>query len=357
MSMKKIILPALLAATLFSGCKSSDDTPAVDFNTLKGYVLSDFVNKVAIPGYTELQAKGTTLNTAIITLNTTADAANLAAARLAWKDMRSTWEKTEGFLFGPVEDDEYDPDTDTWPVNFNDMDALLAGAQPLGVSDIDALPRALKGYHPIEYILWGQGGTQTAGSLTARQKEYMVSLSANLKQKADALYNSWNTASLNYGASFINAAAPGNSLYPTKQAAFLTMTEALLAICGEVGDGKMREPYDAMDPQIVESPFSANSTIDFKNNIIGAYNVYLGKFNEDGYGLEDLVKSKNSSLDQTIKQKFEAAIGSFDAITIPYEQAIISQRPLCLATMTAINNLAATIDTDLRTFITTNITD
>lgn len=356
--MKKIVFASLAVFALITGCsKSSDDTTTPDFNTTKDAAITDFVNKVALPGYLELKTKADVLNTAIINLNATTTDDNLTAAKNAWRDIRSTWERCEGYLFGPVEDNEYDPETDTWPVNFNDMDALLASAQPLGLTDIEALTsRALKGYHPIEYILWGQGGTRTAATLTARQKEYVVSLSAHIKIVADNLYNSWIASGGNYSNKFLTAGT-GSTVFVKKQDAFIAITEAMLAICAEVGEGKMKEPYDAFDPQIVESPFSGNSTIDFKNNIIGAFNVYQGKFNDDGVGLQDLVKIRNSALNVQIEQKFNAAINSFAAITLPYEQAIISQRTQCQATMTALTELSTIIDVDLRAFVIANITD
>ena len=86
------------------------------------------MNKVALPGYDELRTRANALNTAKTTLQTTSTEENLSAAKNAWKELRVTWEKCEGFLFGPIEDDNYDPQTDTWPVNFNDMDALLANS-------------------------------------------------------------------------------------------------------------------------------------------------------------------------------------------------------------------------------------
>jgi predicted lipoprotein len=355
--MKKIMLPLIALVILAISCTKNEGSPAADFNQAKEAAIADFVNKIAVPAYGELLSKATTLNNAVLALNTQTSDANLSTAKNAWKDLRSTWERCEGFLFGPVEDDEYDPETDTWPVNFIDMDALLASSQPLGVSDIDALTsRALKGYHPIEYMLWGQGGTKTAADFTVRQKEYLVSLSAHLKIQAGNLYNSWIPAGGNYANKIITAGS-GNLLYPTRQSVFIAITDGLVGICEEVGDGKMKDPFDAMDPSIVESPFSGNSISDFKNNIIGAYHVYLGKFNEDGTGLQDLVKARNSSLDVTLVQQFNTAINSFDAITVPFEEAIITQRTQCQQTMNAINTLANSIDTALRAFVITNITD
>jgi predicted lipoprotein len=359
--MKKIILPFLAASLFFMACKkdSTGDTPDTqDFNALQTSVINDFVNKVALPGYQQLQTKANTLNSAVIALNTTTSEGNLDAARIAWKDMRSTWEQCEGFLFGPVEDNEYDPETDTWPVDYIQMDSLLNSTNALTVNDINELSvRSLKGYHPIEYILFGEDGQRTAASLTDRQKLYVVSLSQHLKNVADALNNDWAAAGGNYAKEITTAGQSGNTLFPKKQNVFIAINEGMLAICDEVANGKMFEPFVATDPSIVESPFSGNSAIDFKNNIIGAYNVYLGKFSEDGAGFDELVKAKNISLDNEIKQKFEAAIGSFDNITVPYEEAIATQRVQCQNVMNAINELSETLDSKLSPFIIQYIND
>jgi putative iron-regulated protein len=360
--MKKIFITAAALTTLFAACKKDDTTttPAEDFTTLKSKGITDFVNVVAMPGYAELKSKAATLNSAVTTLNTTATDANLTAARNAWKDLRTTWEKCEGFLFGPIEDDEVDPDTDTWPVNFNDFDALLSGTTDL--SNVETFDRSLKGFHPLEYILWGEDGNRTAASLTARQKIYMIALSTHLTNKMGSVYDAWVSTGGNYANKFLTAGA-GSTLYAKKQDAYIALLEGFLGICSEVADGKMKEPYDAQQAapgsgaQLVESPYSGNSVTDFKNNIIGAYNVYLGKFNDQGKGLTDLVKAKNVALDNSIKAKFDAAIGSFNNITLPYEDAIVSQRLQCQATMDAISALADLLNADLRAFIITNITD
>ena len=367
--MKKIFISVIVSAAIFFSCKKGDTNTATDdFATLKSKAIIDFVNVVAVPGYAELKTKAAALNDAVIALNTSTTETNLTAAKNAWRDLRSTWEKCEGYLFGPVDADEHDPETDTWPVNFIDMEALLAdNSHPLTVADIESLTnRALKGYHPIEYVLWGnKTSPQTAATLAAnsRQKLYIVSLTAALKKQADALYNSWIPGGGNYSNVVLTAGIAGNTTFPKKQDAYITLLEGLVGICGEVADAKMKEPYDAEAIQagtgamLVESPFSGNSVTDFKNNITGAYNVYLGKFNDQGKGLSDLVKAKNISLDNLIKTKFESAIGSFSNITVPYEEAIVNQRLQCQNTMTAIAELAELLDTDLRMFIITNITD
>ena len=65
---------------------------------------------------------------------------------------------------------------------------------------------------------------------------------------------------------------------------------------------KMYEPYIDKDSTITESPYSDNSLIDFRNNIIGAQNVYLGL--NGGKGVKDLVAAKNKDLDNQIQTQF-----------------------------------------------------
>jgi hypothetical protein len=156
----------------------------------------------------------------------------------------------------------------------------------------------------------------------------------------------------------VQTAGSGSSVFTKKQDAYIAIVEGLIGICDEVGSGKMKEPYDAQDPKIVESPFSGNSAIDFKNNITGAYNVYMCKFlGNEGNGLNKLVAMKNLSLDNEIQQQFQAAIASFNSITLPYEQAILTQRVQCQNTMNAIDALKTTLEEKLKPFILTNITD
>jgi predicted lipoprotein len=360
--MKRLIyLFAAGCITVVSCSKDDNKTPTtqIPFAQLEDSVLVDFVGKTAIPGYEDLLIKATAFDNAVTALNSTPTDANLAAAQTGWKNMRSTWEQCEGYLVGPVEDDNYDPNMDTWPVDYVQLDSLLKSSNSLEVSDIEGLSTlSLRGYHPIEYILWDTSGIRTAAGLTTRQKKYINSLTTDLKNTCTKLRDSWVASGGNYGAKVLDA-GKGTEPFTTKKSAFIAIATGLTDICGEVGESKMKEPYDAQDPNIVESPFSGNSKIDFQNNITGAYNVYMGKFlGKSGYSLHHLVAAKNLSLDNKIQQQFAAAIGSFDAITLPYEKAIITQRVQSLAVMTALATLKTTLEDELITsFIQTNITD
>ena len=80
--------------------------------------------------------------------------------RQSWKTYACRLGTSEGFLMGPVESNDYDPNTDTWPTDYVQMDSLLASGNALTTNDVKNLPQSLRGYHPLEYMLWGKGGTK-----------------------------------------------------------------------------------------------------------------------------------------------------------------------------------------------------
>jgi len=348
--MKKtsLALLVLLATSIaiFQSCKKDNDD-VVDVESLKKDILNNAANNVCQASYTDMSAKSNTLLTAITTLVATTNDANLNACRTAWKDTRNTWERSEAWLFGPVEADNIDPRIDTWPVDFNALETILSGSDALTEAYVDGLDDALKGFHPIEYLLWGQNGTKTAASFTTREKQYLLALAQNLNKLCGEVKDSWTGGYTGQLA----AAGSGSTEYPTKLAAFLEIAEAMSGICDEVANSKMNDPFVAQDASKEESPFAKNSITDFTNNINGILNMYQGKFTSDGNGIEDLVRYYNLSLDNEIKTKHAAAVAALQTITVPYGQAIFTQQTQVQNAMAKINDLAVTLDTKLKPFL------
>jgi hypothetical protein len=68
--MKKIVILLLGTALSLQAChKASNNTNSEDYTTLEAEVLNDFVQKIALPQYNDLQLKATAFNTAIVQLN------------------------------------------------------------------------------------------------------------------------------------------------------------------------------------------------------------------------------------------------------------------------------------------------
>lgn len=359
--MKKsyLFLFAGLAAIMISSCKKSNNSqPQVDFPTLEGKVLVDFAGVLANPNYADLQVKAGLLQTSITTLVATPTDANLQAAQTAWRNTRQPWEQCEGYLFGPVEDNSYDPIMDTWPVDKNELDSLITSTNPLQVADLQNLQYTLTGFHAIEYIIFGVGGTQKAANITDRQKLYLTSLAQNLYNTTTQLKNSWDPSSANnYTSEVVNAGA-GSTTYTSRKAVFTAIVASMADICSEVSSSKMETPFVARDSTLDESSFSHNSVADFKNNITGIYNAYMCTYNgKSGTGLNQLVAAKNAALDNKLQAQMKAAIASFNTITVSYELAIYQQRNQIATVQSTINTLQATLEGDLADFVNANIKD
>jgi uncharacterized iron-regulated protein len=354
--MKKItnaIVLTLLAfiSNIVSSCNKDENNENIDVAVLKTEILEDIANKVCLASYQDMNAKADELLTAVNTLSATTNDVHLNTCRSLWKDIRETWERSEAWLFGPVQVDNIDPKIDTWPVDFNDLNTVLAGSDVLDETYIDALDEkhdALKGFHPIEYLLWGKDGNKTASAFTNREKEYLTALAQHLKKLANQLQDSWQSG---YADALATAGHTDNSNYPTMRIAFETIVDAMESICDEVANGKIKDPFEAQNPELEESPFAQNSIIDFINNIKGVMDIYQGKFNDNGKGLEDLVRTYHLSLDNDIKAKHAAAIAALQAITVSFGQAIITQQTQVQTAMAKINELTGVLANNLKPFV------
>lgn len=345
MNKSTLLIPGLLALV---ACKkeSTDPVPTSTGSTTNA-VLEGFAANVAQDNYDDLAARSMALRDAILAFNTSLSDADLALCKQQWRDTRTSWERSEALLFGPVATGNIDPRIDTWPVNFTDLEAQLSGNMAFTPEYITGLEDALKGFHPIEYLLFGVNGDKTAAGFTARELEYLTALADDLAGLTSSLSTSWDPATTgNYSHAFISAGS-GSAEYPTQVAAFEELVNAMVGICDEVANGKMGEVLLAQDPLLEESPFAKNSITDFTNNIRGVENVYLGKYLNDGTGIEDLVRQHDLQLDNTIKQRIAAAIAALGTITVPFGQAITEQPVQVQQAIDAINELAATLNDEL----------
>jgi putative iron-regulated protein len=345
-SIKKTLALVLPLTLLGLSCSKNDPTSG-DNNTLKTEVLTNIATNVCAASYNDMYAKTLELQVAVTTLNTTPTDANLETARTKWKAIRTTWEQSEAWLFGPVESENIDPRIDTWPVDFNALDNILNGTDDLNEAYVDGLDDALKGFHPIEYILWGQNGTKTAVELKPREKDFLAALTQNLVKLSGEVKDKW----ANGYKDQLAKAGNGSGEFATQQTAFVQIADAMSDIAGEVGDSKLKEPFDAQNPALEESPFAKNSITDFTNNIQGILAIYQGDFIVNGKGIEDVVRANNLSLDAEIKSKHAAAIAALQAIDKPFGEAIISEQSKVQNAMTKVGELATVIDEKLKPFL------
>ena len=343
-------LNLLIPVLLFSSSCKKDKSNESSYNPTQ--ILNDFSINVVQATYSDLASKTNQLHQAILVFTQNQTSGNIESCRQLWKESRSAWEQSEGFLFGPVATDDIDPRIDTWPVDFNSLDSVLQNQSVYDETYINALEDALKGFHPIEYLLWGSYGNKTVVQFTSRQLDYLEALAANLKSLTGQLADSWTNG--NYHNEFVNAGS-GSSIYTSQRAAFIEMVTAISGICEEVADGKMEDPLVNQNPALEESPFAKNSITDFTNNIRSVENVYLGKYNSSGQSLQDFVKAHNLSLNSRITTGISNAINALGQITVPFGQAISTQQSQIINAQNAIRQLKEVLANDLTVLVNQKI--
>jgi uncharacterized iron-regulated protein len=292
-------------------------------------VVVDYVDHVIIPTYTQLATRAEALSAAVDALAAGPDPATVAAAREAWLATREPWEQSEAFLFGPVDSNGYDPALDTWPLNEADLNAVLEGTDTLTVAFVESLPESQKGFHTVEYLIFGVDNRKTADAFTERELQYLTAATGEMARIAGLLAKSWTTSVDGrppYAEVFRTAGEPGNTAYPSLGAAGQEIVQGMIGILDEVANGKIAEPYDNHDPRLVESQFSFNSQVDFQDNIRGVRRAWLGLGPEDsspaGASLSAFVARRDSTLSARVLAELDAGIAAIAAIPAPFRDAI-----------------------------------
>lgn len=356
--MKKRIVNAgvlALAMAAFFGCSSNDDSNYVDPNAdLFSVVLTDVTTDVITATYNDLNEKAIVLKSAINTLAATPNDANLQAVKTAWSATRQPWEQSEGFLYGPVDTNGIDPAMDTWPVDVSAMNAILNSSQAITASLIAANNEA-RGFHLIEFLVWGENSTKTAAQLNARELQYLQAAATDLQNNTQTLYDGWKTSGGNFGANFINAGA-GSNLYPSKKAALEEIIEGLITIADEVGNGKIEDPLNSggstPNAELEESRFSNNSKLDFANNMRSIQNIYLGDYNGiNGNGLTNIIAAGNATLDAQVKTKINEAIAAIENIPGTFSSAIYTNRAAVSAAQAKVGELQLLLESTVKPYV------
>ena len=341
----------LLACAFVVGCGSDDETDEQDDRAQgeafeAGTMLNDFANTVVLTTYTALDNKAGELLAAVKALEASTTQANLEKAQQAWKATRKPWEQSEAFLFGPVDTQGLDPALDSWPVDHVNLQSVLDSNDTLTVDFVSGLEDTQKGFHTIEFLLFREGNQRKASDITARELAYLVSTTENLTASTSQLRLAWAPEGDNFSSAVAQAGA-GSAVYPSQSAAVQEMVNGMITIADEVANGKISDPYNESDTTLVESQFSFNSISDFQDNLRGIQNVYMGKFMNDGQGLNEFVNSKDSELDSRFQAEVQAAIDTIGAIPGPFRDSITANRGAVQAAIDAVSKVQQTLEQDI----------
>ncbi|GAA4026268.1 hypothetical protein GCM10022409_07810 [Hymenobacter glaciei] len=346
---------ALAATLLLAGCQKEEIDPQNTAAGSPGYnatALLDYAaNGVILGTYRDLDAKTATLQTAVAALAAAPTPAALAAARQAYRDARAPWEATEAFAFGPVSTQGLDAVIDTWPLNRVDLTALLASTDPLTPASLRPRDGGLQGFHPIEFLLFGNNANKALADFTPREYLFLKSSAQNLKAATTQLLQAWQPGGGNFAAA-VAKAGPGSTVYPKQKQAVQELLDGLIGPADELANSKIEQPLAQQTTDVEEAKFSQNSKAEFLQNLAGIEAIYTGRLGTTtGTGFTDLVAKRNPVLDVRFRQELAAAQQSIAALPGRFDEAIFQNPVAVRAAQARVRTVLATLQTDVQPLV------
>lgn len=383
--MKKQVLFIALAVIGLTACKQGGNADVTsDKEAALQQAVTPYVNNTVIATYRAMADAGLTLldqTEQILDKVTKGEEYSklMEDAGTSWRLMRKHWEQSEAFLYGPAGTHSIDPHIDSWPLDFNAMNALLHDADRMAAIEEeggayvgDKLGYALKGFHAAEYLLFESverdgrtigTGRPHAANLTHAEAVYLLGIVEDLTQQAILLEYCWagevsdaknkvledgeiEAWEDKYGWQMINAGKPG-STYLTYQEVAEEIVAGCVDIAGEVAELKMGNPYissTAEERDYIESPYSCTSTIDFADNIRSIQHAYCGALAGDR-SVSNYVYRQNAELDTKVRKAIDDAIAAIEAIG-DFENTA-QNNPLVKAAIDQVSELEELLDDEV----------
>lgn len=340
-------IAALAAGMSFTACgddKSEggdDGSTKLEMSVLEP-VVDNYADAVVLPTYKALMEKNSALYDAVAALCASPSDKAFEKAADAWLAAREPWEKSEAFLFGPVDALGLDPNMDSWPLDQAGIEQILSsgdwGALEWTDDSEAEAAQGVRGFHTLEYLLFKDGEARTindADYLAAPESwcNYMKAVANLLKKDATDLYEAWALSYEGKDAYATIFKNHNNSTYPMALACVEEIIDGCITIADEVGNAKIGDPYNLyMSGQTtqalyaVESWYSWHSKDDYTNNIYSVRNAYYGSLTTTvaANSIAAIVAKNNPTLDREVKAAIKAAENAIQAIPTPFRNHINS---------------------------------
>lgn len=364
-------LPLVVAALALMSCSDSKSDEPQSTDTQKKAIITQYVNGVVVPTYRSLADRALELSDLCTQLRKAPSQALVQQACDKWIEARKYWELSEAFLYGAAADYYIDPHIDSWPLQKNQLDNVLANTTLIAELDEDGasadgfatLGYGLLGFHAVEYVLFRDGHARNVGDITENELIYNAAVAEDLAWQTVRLEAAWagldNVSnakrtilsdaelepSTNYGDQMITAGLPGNSAYKTQLDAMIQILQGASDISDEVGNTKITDPVNSGNVLDVESWYSWNSIADFTDNLRSVRNAYYGSLDGkvNSNSLAAYLSKNNPTVDTNLRAAIDEAINTVAAMPAPFRnhltkaetQAAVDACNKCMAQLDA----------------------
>ena len=349
----------LLTTTALLACLGT-----VTFAQSRAAVLTTYAD-IAAAAYGDAKITATALSVAVDALIAAPSDSTLAAARSAWLAARNPYQQTEVYRFGNVIVDDWEGRVNAWPLDEglidyvdasyggatddNELAALNVIANPvlmIAGAEVDAsvITPALiadtlneadevgsnvaRGYHAIEFLLWGQdlNGTET-GAGNRPFTDYAVGdacTNGNCDRRAQYLRAATDLLVADLAEMTGNWAETGTAraaVMADENAGIVAMLTGMGSLSyGEQAGERMRLGLMLNDPEEEHDCFSDNTHNSHYYDGLGVQNVYLGRYVRidgsivEGPSLASLVMAADPAVDAEMQGKLTATMDALGAI-------------------------------------------
>ncbi len=327
-------------------------------------VLTNYAD-IAEAAYGDSLTTAKALDAAVDALIANPSKETLAAAKTAWLAARNPYQQTEGFRFGNPIVDDWEGKVNAWPLDEglidyvdasyggptdeNELAALNVIASPqltIAGTEVDATEitpdliadtlneadgietNVARGYHAIEFLLWGQDlngteagagnrpwtdyaqGDDCTGGNCDRRAAYLAAASDLLVSDLEEMAGNW-----------ADGGAAREALMADEGAGIVAMLTGMGSLSyGEQAGERMRLGLMLHDPEEEHDCFSDNTHNSHYYDGLGVQNVYLGTYQRvdgstvEGASLSDMVAATDPALDTEMKGKLDTTMAALGAI-------------------------------------------
>ena len=347
-----VVAASILLTVSVSSCKKDNQDASEEVNKAqKEAIVKQYLNHTVYPTYANLANETDKLVENLEALKANMTQANVNTAAATFLNARAWWEKSEAFLFGAANDFGIDPHIDSWPLDEDAFNNLMASPNMIAALAIDEdgmvageqLGNALLGFHGIEYILFRDGQPRNVADITDDMMTFIVAVSRDLRNRCFQLEVSWNAdapqahkdlmdelefnttvnnSGNTYGENMLQAGQAG-STYATLTNALEAIADGCIDIADEVGTSKIGKCHTGADVTYVESPYSQKSITDFYDNILSVQAAYMGGMEgqrDEALSLHTYLKDHNADLDTKAINAINNALTKINAMKAPFVQ-------------------------------------
>lgn len=341
------------SAMLLAGCGgSSDGEPGGPSTEALAQEAALTYARIAHQAYSDSLAEAVALRQALNAFVAEPTVESHEAAKAAWLAAREPYLQTEVLRFydGPIDNPVDGPETsiNAWPldeayVDYTE-DASLAGiinnteipideAALRGANEAGGEENIALGFHPIEFLLWGQDNTDPSDELPGqrpatdylideggtaenqdRRGAYLSLLGELLVDDLEKVVDAWSPdVAGNYREAFEGGGW---------ESALEKMLTGMIILSGfEVAGTRLQVGLDNGDQEDEHSCFSDNTHRDMVQDVRGVQNVWLGEYRAldsaqsvSGTGLREVVASLDSALAEQIDQQIAEGLSLAEAL-------------------------------------------